>query len=192
MSYLFKIRDKVVSPNEETLLISPFKEIWDRDKTKEKLEAIREFAYIEFMTSMLRTNPYRGYKKEKRSEVIIKDVMRNANWKPDKNVLKCIKKIEDFQSEASPSYSLYMATVRAKDSLEDFLNQVDLNSDGNYTDKGAMVLKPKDVTAAILDVPKVTESLHQLEEKIQQEVYEELKTRGKKTIGLFAKSESFD
>jgi hypothetical protein len=192
MSYLFKIRDRNVYPNEETLLVPPFKKLWERDRTREKLEATKEFAYIEFMTSMLKSNPYRGYKKEKRSETIIKDLMINKNWKPDKLVLEGIKKIETFQKEASPSFSLYEAAIRAKNNLESFLSEIDLNGESNYTDKGNMILKPKDVTSAILDVPKVTESLHELEEKIQEEIFEEVKTRANKEISIFAKMESFD
>ena len=42
MSFLFKIQDKVVFPNPETLLISPFKEIWERDTDPDKHQAIKE------------------------------------------------------------------------------------------------------------------------------------------------------
>ena len=34
MAYLFKVEGKTVYPNDEVLLISPFKEIWERDKSK--------------------------------------------------------------------------------------------------------------------------------------------------------------
>ena len=59
MAYLFKIEGKAVFPNEETLLIEPFKSIWERDTSKNKEYALEDFAYIEFITSLLKTNPYR-------------------------------------------------------------------------------------------------------------------------------------
>ena len=59
MAYLFQINGRAVFPNAETILISPFKDIWERDLSKNKENAIQEFAYIEFMTSMLKSNPYR-------------------------------------------------------------------------------------------------------------------------------------
>ena len=52
MAFLFIVTEKTVFPNTETLLISPFKDIWKRDKTKQKHHALEEFAYIEFMSSM--------------------------------------------------------------------------------------------------------------------------------------------
>ena len=46
MAYLFKVEGKTVYPNDEVLLISPFKEIWERDKSKGKDVARQEFSYI--------------------------------------------------------------------------------------------------------------------------------------------------
>ncbi len=75
MAHLFIINDKAVFPNPETLLISPFKDIWDRDRSPGKENAIQEFAYIEFMTSMLKSNPYREYPEAKKDEIIRKDII---------------------------------------------------------------------------------------------------------------------
>ena len=72
MAYLFSVEGKIVQPNTETLLVSPFKEIWARDKSKGKENALEEFTYIEFMTSMLKSNPYKGYAPEVKEEVIKK------------------------------------------------------------------------------------------------------------------------
>ena len=52
MSLLFTIESKIVKPYTETLLISPFREIWERDTNAGKFTAIDEFTYIEFMTSV--------------------------------------------------------------------------------------------------------------------------------------------
>ncbi len=72
MSFLFKIEGKKVYPNTETLLVSPFKEIWERDKSLDKEKAIQEFAYIEFSTSMLKSNPYREYTEDRKDEILQK------------------------------------------------------------------------------------------------------------------------
>ena len=45
MSFLFKVVNNVVVPNTETLLISPFKEIWENDKTEDKENAMRDFCF---------------------------------------------------------------------------------------------------------------------------------------------------
>ena len=36
MAYLFQINGRAVFPNAETILISPFKDIWERDLSKDK------------------------------------------------------------------------------------------------------------------------------------------------------------
>lgn len=51
MSYLFIVENNIAKPNTETLLIEPFKTIWERDKTKDKEQAIKEFTFIELMSS---------------------------------------------------------------------------------------------------------------------------------------------
>ena len=61
MAFLFTVENAVAKPNVETLLISPFKEIWERDTSSDKSQAIKEFTFIELMTSKKKTNPYAGY-----------------------------------------------------------------------------------------------------------------------------------
>lgn len=192
MAYLFKVENNTVYPNDEILLISPFKDIWDRDKNKNKDVAIKEFAYIEFMTSHLKTNPFKGYRIEQREAIIKEKVIKDVKWKPDDLVKEAMDMVEVFQKDASSNYKLYMASLKAKENLEDFLLKVDLQSYENKTDKGAMVLKPKDITTALLDVDKVTTSLTALQQKIEEELYEEVKIRAGKKISFFAKPESFE
>jgi len=70
MAFLFTVTEKTVFPNAETLLISPFKDIWERDKTKQKIYALEELAYIEFMTSMKKSNPYRQYPETQKGKYV--------------------------------------------------------------------------------------------------------------------------
>jgi len=94
MAYLFKIDGKLVFPTEEALLITPYKEIWERDTSKGKENAIKEFSYIEFMVSKLATNPYKGYSDDIRGKVIIKDTFKGIDWKPDKLIIDGIDRFE--------------------------------------------------------------------------------------------------
>ena len=65
MAYLFKVENQRVTPVTETLLISPFKEIWERDTDSRKGTAILEFTYIEFISSELKTNPIKDMRQTK-------------------------------------------------------------------------------------------------------------------------------
>ena len=189
MAYLFEVSGKTVIPTPETLLTEPYKSIWERDNSSGKEMALEEFTYIEFMSSQLKSNPYKGYGEDKKETVIIGDCCKNhPNWKPkaDPLIVEGLKRIEDFQTNASPTYSLYKSALVAKGRLEKFLETVDLNK---RTTQGAAVYKPRDVSAALLDIDKVSASLTKLREKVEQELFDEIKTRGQKSISPFARKQ---
>lgn len=100
MSYLFVVENSIAKPNTETLLIEPFKTIWERDKTKDKEQAIKEFTFIELMSSKKRSNPYAGYadnvRQEKLKAYLFED---NSEWTPDIEVEKGLAKIVEFQKK---------------------------------------------------------------------------------------------
>ena len=189
MAYLFKIEDKLVQPTEEALMISPFKELWERDNSKGKEIALREFAFIEFTTSLLASNPYKGYSDSIREEIVIKDLFKDV-WNPDKLVREGQKKLDKFQTEGSQSYTLYKSSIKAKDSLVSFLEKVNLSEKNFKT--GLPIYKPKELTSALLDVDKVTASLDALKKKVEEELFESTKTKGQKEISVFAKIESLN
>lgn len=187
MAYLFRVEGKVVQPTEEALMISPFKDLWERDNSKGKEIALKEFAFIEFTVSLLASNPYKGYSESIRGEIVIKDLFKEE-WKPDNLVVEGQKKLDKFQTEGSQSYSLYKSSIKAKDNLVEFLENIDLNSKNYKT--GLPIYKPKELTSALLDVDKVTTSLDALKKKVEEELFESTKTKGQKEISVFAKVES--
>ena len=90
MAFLFTVQEKSVFPNTETLLISPFKEIWARDKTQGKELAIEELTYIEFVTSLKKSNPYRQYPEKLKAQKVQEEIIRREDWKPDDLIKKGI------------------------------------------------------------------------------------------------------
>ncbi len=189
MAYLFEVQGKSAVPNTETLLVEPFKSIWKRDKDKQKSNALEELTYIEFMSSQKKTNPFRQYPDYRKSDEIIKQVITQKNWKPDKLVLEGIKKIDDFQKEASSTYSFYLSAKKTIEALKDFFDNVDL---GERNDKGMPVYKPAEITRALNDVEKVTATFKNLEKKMSDELIESTKTKGGKEISPFAMKSSLD
>ena len=184
MAYLFSVEGKIVQPNTETLLVSPFKEIWARDKSKGKENALEDFTYIEFMTSMLKSNPYKGYASEVKDKVVRDAVITQSNWQVDELILKGMEYIFKIQKEGSPTYTLYMSALQAKDKLERFFRTVDLDERSPKT--GFPIYKPKELSSAMLDVDKLTASLAALAKKVEEELFDSIKTRGAKEISPFA------
>ncbi len=187
MAYLFEVQGKSVVPNTETLLISPFKEIWKRDNSKDKSNALEELTYIEFMTSLKKTNPFRQYIDDKKHDAIVKDVITIPNWKPDELVCKGIDKIYQFQKEASTSLSLFLAAKKGIEKVSEYLSTVDLEE---RTKSGGLVHKASDVTRTLNDIEKTINNFKSLEKKVHEELSEETKTRGGKEISPFALKDS--
>lgn len=190
MAYLFEVVNKIVVPTDEVLQVPPFKEIWERDKSPKKEVAIQEFTYMEFMTSSLATNPYRGYSEDKKEAVIRKDVIKEKNWKPDKLIEEGMEKIITLQTEGSSTYSLYMSAIKAKDKLESFFNNFDMEEKNERS--GNPIYKPRDITIAIQDLDKTIMSLKSLEKKVEEDLFEVAKIRGQKKISDFANPDTIN
>lgn len=188
MAFLFEVNGRSVFPNPETLLISPYKEIWARDTDVNKEFALEEMAYIEFMGSMKKSNPFSGYDASIRGEKVRDAVITTANWSPDTLVIQGIKRLEKLQTEASVSYSFLMAARKAAETIKDFFNTVDLNERNEKS--GTPIYKPKDVTSAINDAEKIIQNLDAIQKKVEQDMYESTKTKADKQISAFANPDS--
>jgi hypothetical protein len=184
MSLLFTIENKVVKPYTETLLISPFKEIWERDTNPGKFIAIDEFTYIEFMTSVKKSNPYKGYQEEERARRLALDIMKHEGYIPDDLVKKGMQVLVDFQASASVTYNYYMSVKNAIYKVQTFFNTFDLNEKNEKT--GLPIYKPKDITMSATDTEKVLQNLATLQEKVDNELFESVKIKGQKSVSMFA------
>ena len=183
MAYLFVIENNVAKPNVETLLIDPFNKIWERDKSKDKSQAIKEFTYIEFMVSKKKTNPYTGYDPEARKKELGKLLFNDPDYQEDHLIIEGLAKLEKFQTEASSAYTFLLAAETAANKLKDFFLNFDLNERNTRT--GMPLYKPKDISGAINDSEQNIRTLHNLKEKVEQELFEAVKTRSNKQINPF-------
>lgn len=183
MAFLFVVENGIAKPNTETLLVEPFKTIWDRDKSKEKDVALKELTFIEFMTSKKRSNPYAGYDDGLRYERLIETMP--PKWEMDKEVESGLIKMREFHEEASPTYQYYLSASRAAEKMRGFFNTFDINERNERN--GSPIYKPSDITRALNDTDKVLQNLNSMKEKVEQELFEQTKTRGNKTINPFEK-----
>ena len=183
MSSLFIVEGNIAKPNPETLLIEPFKTIWERDTDVDKSIAIKEFTYMELMTSKKRSNPYAGYNEEMRKEKLMEMLFhRLPDWEVDSLVEQGMAQIVTFQKEASPTYSYYISVLGATEKMKQFFNEFDINE---VNDKGARVFKPNEIIMAIANTDKLLQNLNSMKEKVEQELFEQSKTRGMKQINPF-------
>lgn len=184
MSLLFKVEKKNITPNTETLLISPFKEIWERDKTKNKVSAYEDFAYIEFNASIKKTNPYAGYSESEKEKRVREDVITREKWKPDKKIKEGIKKLKQMQRDCSPTFNYYMSVKLAAEKMQDFFENFDF-SDVNLK-SGNPLYKPKEITSAMNDTAKTLQNLEELREKVDNELFENSKSVAGRSVSQLA------
>ena len=181
MALLFIVENNVAKPTTEVLLIEPFKTIWERDTTPHKTRAIREFTFIEFIASKKATNPYAGYSDEERWDKLVALYFEEAE--PDNAVEQGLAKMVEFQQEASPTLKYYLSVLGAAEKMRNFFDNVDIN-ERNFK-SGVPVYKPADITRAINDTDKVLQNLHSIKERVEQELFEQSKTKGNKRINPF-------
>ena len=121
---IFEISGHVVRPTPSILAIKVFSKIWKRDKSKSKSKAMQEFAYIEFMISKKKTNPYKGYEDSIKESKIIEGVIKDEEWKPDASVLEAMELYDHWQIEASPTVKYYQANLQALQKTINYLNTI--------------------------------------------------------------------
>lgn len=184
MSYIFVVENRIVKPQVETLMVPVFREIWERDENPGKFNAMSEFSYIEFMVSKKQSNPYRGYPPGERHIRLAREIMGHEAYEPDELVKKAMEWLGEHQIKSSASMRFYLSAITAAKKLEDFFNTFDMNAINPKT--MAPMFKPKEITSALADTSTVLQKLSELDEKVQNELYESGKNKGGKTVSPFA------
>lgn len=179
---LFELINNRALPSVHALMIKPFKGMWERDTSRNNEDCIRDFSYIELMCNPRKSNPFSGLAEEKRSKVVLKEVYGDENHVVHSDIILGMMIYKDLLQQAAPSYSLYQGALRASAILEGFLNTFDMTS---TTNSGALKLKPADVANAIAKIPSAMKEVEILKTKVQQELFEDTKTKKAREIGPF-------
>jgi hypothetical protein len=185
---VFRIDNKnKVVPTAEILVVEPFKTIWENN---DKQLALLKFAYIEFMSSYKKSNPFIGYNNEVRSDKILENITTPNKAKlivADELVFQAINKYKELEIDGSPSISFYEAALNAAEKLTTFFNNLDITKIGP---KGYPLYKPADVTRALKDTNEVIKTLGSMKEKVMQELTEAAKGKSGREINYFEKTKN--
>lgn len=181
MALIFVVENGVAKPTTEALLIYPYKDIWERDTSADKSIAIAEFCFIEFMMSKKKSNPYAGYDNDVRFEKL-RDAYFDEDWEPDDLVQKGMAELHEFQTNASATYSYFIAMEEIAHKLKKFMREVDLDE---RNDRGGLMWKPKDITSAMTDTDRILQNMNSMRDKVEQELFESAKTKGNRTTNYF-------
>jgi hypothetical protein len=129
-----------------------------------------------------KTNPYSGYSNEIKGKKIIEGLWKETQWNPDELVKEGIQVYAKWLEEAAPSMRYYNAVKSGVEQTINFFENIDFNE---RTDKGLPVYKISEVIPALKSANEVLKSMTDLQERVEQEVYESSKTKSGKEINLF-------
>ena len=169
---LFQFVNFQVKISEEALSIKAFRDIWQRDKSKEKLKAQQELGFIYFFC-----DPRSDYMflidEDTRMEKIIEQEGMPKDWKPDEKVNKAI---EVYKYLTTTSSSLLLQDTRELiNNVRSQLKEIDLSlRDSN----GKPIYTLNTVTSTIKQIPGLIKDLNEAEKAISSEIEENAKMRG--------------
>jgi len=183
---MFIIEDTIVKPTPESLMVTVFKNIWEKDKSSRKEIALKNLALVEFFVSPKKSNPFYGYDKADRKEKILKAISLDVKDIYKKEVDEAILFYEDYIKECSPSLTYYNSAIEAANKMKGFFSTFSLSE---RTKSGTPVYKPGDITKALQDTDKVLNTLNTLRQKVEQDIYENFKTKSNRDINPFETGE---
>ena len=171
MAGLFDMKDGKFIVNPERLIIPPFREIWERDKTKTKEVAIAELSFVYFVADF--ESPYANFPEDERLERVKADFLTKYKVRGDELLNRAIAKYQEFQS--THSMRLLKSAQSAADKMSGYFKSVDFTA---QSDDGKLLYVAKDVATTLGNVGKIIESLDKVEEKVKKEIKTEVKIRG--------------
>lgn len=160
---LFEIVNGLPVITAEALLIPEFKALYTRDKTKDKIRATKEIAYIYFSVDY--KSIYLSYTKDVREERLNEDFMEDRIYKPDKLVVEAMKKYDELQQ--TPTMNFLKAARHAMQETENYFMNID------YSERdlrGNAVYKGTEITKMLKDCSGIKDSLDKLLEAVRKEV----------------------
>jgi len=174
---LLDMKNSVVIVSPEALVIPEFKQLWDRDTSKNKERAIKELSFIYFTCDY--KSPYlASIGQDKVRLIVSKDFMKDSKYRPDIAVENAIEKYKALQ--ATPSMRLLEASVRTIHNLTNYLETVDLQErDKN----GKPIYKPADVTNSLKSIGGIVESLNKVRQQVEREQTSKGTLRGQRQKG---------
>lgn len=158
----------IISP--EALCISPFSELWQNDKSKDKTKATSQIKYIWFYSDF--NSPYFQHPEEDRHNLLLKDVIKDKDFKVDKDIKAGIIKYKQLCN--SPAIEAIESAFILIGKINKYFKEVDL-----------LQADPKKVMDMFNNMPKAIESLNQAKKTAMAEEVKGVKVRGNVDLGMY-------
>lgn len=177
---LFDMINNQIVISEEAYTLTPFKKVWERDKSKTKEVALAELAFIYFMEDF-KSDFSDIVNEEDREAEVIHSTDLPKSWKED--VL--VKEAREFYRKRSEEITPLLMLKDAKiviDRMRDFYRNVDFLA----LDKNGKAKYDIDKVARVIERSAgILEGLVKLEQMVKKEVQSKKDKIGSKTKAVF-------
>lgn len=169
---LLNFKNYQVEVADEALLVKPIRDLYNKDKSKNKETFITQCSIIFFMA-----DPRSSYGYITDPDERFEEIKKQEGLKEDYKISKELQIAIDRYAELSQSLSsrLLEDTRVAIDKVRKFLRDVDLNQ---LDDKGKPVYTINTITSAIKTIPQLAKDLTETEKIVNKELEEASRMRG--------------
>lgn len=175
----YNYEEQKLEIQDEALAIKSFRDLYKRDRSKDKVRAMQELTFINFYSDP--TSDFAYIEDDEERESIIKEELGfPQNWQIDDKIQAAI---QTYRRLTETTGSLLLEDTRsAANRIRNFLNSVDMTKTDN---SGKLVYNPAQIVAAIKAIPDLIKKFSD----VYNEVIKEQKDNGRrkadksKTIG---------
>jgi len=177
---LFELINHQVIISEEAYALKPFKAIWDKDKSKNKVKAVDELAYVFFMEDFKSDFTDILNEDERRAEILT-NLSLGEKYKESKEVIEARKFYKDRINNMLPFLFLNDAKI-AVNALRTYFRGVDFNK---KDPRGRPIYDPVTLKKTLDSSAATLQNLIQLEEMVKKELQARDDKIGGKTKATF-------
>lgn len=174
---LFQLIEYNLHISEEAYALAPFKKLLDNDKSKDKEVAMKELAFVWYVSDIKSDYNYILNPKDKQEE-IIKDLNLPKGWKLNKDVQTAI----DFYKERSKTVSSVILenSLFIANTLSNKMKKIVTD------DENALSIKDiESISKGLTQMPTIVTSLQKLEQTVIKEQSEKSSNVGSQEKALF-------
>ncbi len=167
--------DGNVNYDNNILGFEAFLNLWQRDKTTNKEEAIKEIAFVYFITSMNSDNQFREYGSTERIEVVSKIIFgKQVDYSKDEVISRAIETMLELDKSFAKDF--LRSTIGRVDKLKSHLDDIDLDERDN---NGKLIHNAKQYHDILVKQIDLIKSLKEAVKMVDSEdVSEDGKIRG--------------
>lgn len=183
--HIIEYNNYTIEPTQEALLIKPIRDLYNKDKSKNKEKFLQQMSVLYFYADPRSTYNY-IVDDEERLKAIIEQEGLPEDFKITEDLDNALQEYK--KHTITTSYLLLQDTKIAVDKVRQFLREVDLTA---VDDKGKPLYTINSITQAIKQIPQLSKDLLEAEKIVSKEIEEQGRARGGNNKTLFEDGISF-